>query len=85
MKIKMRTTAAGPAGNKMAGHEYLVSEEEGKILCDGGYASLVVTPKPIPPARAAAPVKVETAAVKPPETAAAAPQSSKGPAAPPKK
>lgn len=60
MKIRMRTTSAGPDGVRLAGSVCIVSEVEGKALIDGRYATEVV----------AAPLDETATAAPAPETAA---------------
>lgn len=60
--IKMKTTSAGPAGTRLAGHTYPVSAEEGQALVAGGYATWVNAPE--------AP-EIERAVAPPPESAVA--------------
>ena len=43
MKIKMRVLASGPNGHKLPGKEYLVADEEGAALFEGGFADIVPT------------------------------------------
>lgn len=72
MRIKMRTTSAGPAGVMLAGAEYNVSDAQGKALCAGNYAVPVEEkksepkPKEVPAAEtAAAPEAPESADMTP--------------------
>jgi predicted patatin/cPLA2 family phospholipase len=46
MRVRMLTTAAGPAGVWMAGSIQEVSDEQGRHFVDGGYAEAI----PVPPA-----------------------------------
>ena len=41
MKIRMKTTSAGPAGSMQAGREYEVPDAEAKDLIAGGYTTPV--------------------------------------------
>ena len=69
MKIRMRTTAAGPAGVYQANKEVPVPDEIGERLIAGGYAELVEeTPPEKAPEKesATAPPAPETAAMDPP-------------------
>jgi hypothetical protein len=45
VKVRMKTTSAGPNGTIMAGQETLVSIEEAEELVSGGYAEYVEKPK----------------------------------------
>lgn len=45
MKIKMLTVAAGPTGIKYQGFSYEVSEDEGRAMIKGGYATEMITPE----------------------------------------
>jgi len=47
MRIRMKTTAAGPLGSKREGEHYDVDDAEGQALIDGGYAEKVEPPAPI--------------------------------------
>lgn len=61
MRIKMKSTAAGPNGSKREGEIYDVADAEGQALIDGGYAEQVaepvaeVAPEPAPTPAASAP------------------------------
>lgn len=50
MKIRMKTTAAGPQGVLAAGIEYDVADGLGEALCSGGYAARIksAVPAPVP-------------------------------------
>lgn len=61
MKIKMRTTLAGPSGVLSAGQVADVSDEEGKALVDRGFAEAMDK---------APEQKIETADQQPQETTA---------------
>lgn len=60
MKVKLRTTMAGPGGVVLAGQVTNLDPDRAKILIDAGYA------EPIGPQRRQAP---ETATAEPPEAA----------------
>ena len=73
MKIKMKTTAAGPTGTYLSGWEYDLPEGIAIVFTEGGYAENLEplkekrAPKPIPPSVevATAPGPEERAEVKP--------------------
>lgn len=72
MKIKLRTTYAGPAGTHASGSIVDMPDDEAKGLIDGGYAAQVGDAPEAPPAPSAEPEpepEVETAAVEVVETA----------------
>lgn len=69
MKIRMRTTMAGPKISAQAGSVIDVSDSEAKVLCEGGFAELAEAAAP-----RAATEKAENASTGPMETAAVAPQ-----------
>lgn len=62
MRVVMRTLSAGPRGVVRAGEAADVTKEEAELMLSGGYADL--------PKEAVRRGIVETAAVKPEETAA---------------
>jgi hypothetical protein len=43
--VRMRTSSAGPAGNRSAGNVYPVDPDEGAELVAGGFAEWVDPPK----------------------------------------
>lgn len=55
MKVKMRTTAAGPGVNLMAGKVYDVDPDLGAALLEAGACDLIADPKA--PAKAVLPVE----------------------------
>lgn len=68
MRILMKTLAAGPAGTRVPGREYDVTDSEGAAFISGGAAVEVATrPSPVVPdgdvetATAPDPAEVETA------------------------
>lgn len=69
MKIRMRTTAAGPNGTVQAGALVEVDKKTAKALVDGGFATYEAAVKA--PAKKAVRPRRETATAPPPETAAA--------------
>lgn len=74
MKIRMRSTACGPRGNKLCGKVYDVDEAEGRELVAAGAAVAVPTPaapaKSAPAPAAGPEADVEVAAVEAREVAA---------------
>ena len=55
VKVKMKTTAAGPGGVLMAGNEYFLPEDQARKFVKGGYAVHVkVAPPPKPEVEEAA-------------------------------
>ncbi len=64
MKIKMKTLAAGPLGNKHPNVEYDVPDQEGKDLVSGGYA-VEIKEEPLKGAPKPAEPPIETAEAPP--------------------
>lgn len=77
MKIKMRTTAAGPNGTAVEGSVVDVDAKTAEALIGGGYASAYETATKAPRKKAVRKAK-ETAAAPPPETAAASTETDDG-------
>jgi len=67
MKIKMKTTASGPAGSFLSGWEYDLPEDVAITFVEGGYAEILEKPraKTIEIETATAPGPEERAEVKP--------------------
>jgi hypothetical protein len=81
MKVRMRQTAAGPAGVLLSGREYVVGDALGAALVAGRAAEEIPEPvarAPVPPRAVLSDVETETAEP-PQETAAADPPSRRRP------
>lgn len=69
MKVKMRTTSAGPWGTIYAGQEGIVPDEIGNAMIAGGYATIAEKAQEAQPAEKKIEKTVaETAAIEPNET-----------------
>ena len=67
MRVKLKTTMAGPGGVNRAGSEITVSAEQGSALVDGGYAEKIEPVKMPAPETATAEPDAERAVTPPPK------------------